>query len=531
MQWRNIIVGALLCGASALPVFVVAQGFGKFIGVDNDDIRLIIVRLFQIFWVLVGIACAAVAGYGGYLYRTASEDADEQQQGKRFIIIGAGGVVLVIIISIVLANIYASMAKKGISEESGGEFEFPSQFISELLGPGGKVAEHFPSRDAKNIPRNVRIAVTFKQAINVDSIRDGAKKLKTDAVKIQQVQPLPSGTPTLAAGTVDVNSGHTTIVIAPDALLGEKNKKATFAVTLTNKIRTEKGENLFVSANGYSWQFEVSGIVDNTPPQVESAMPLPQLSTGQSKERYPYNHLIQITFTKPIDPLSVSGERVEVVNEDLSAKAIGTLTIGNAFKSITFIPKQSCGKNACGETIYCLPQKNAFRVTTKAASVPKTKSSDSPNRAVFPYDGIVDLMGNSLDGGGVNGEKKNGSSEGPPNDSYSYSFATSDIFAEIPPQITFVMPKRDGTKIDLNMPIQADFDAFMDLHSLHTGSFILSKDLNYWISNVNDIPNRKTSSLILHDPMKPNTVYRPQMQSSARSITQQCFNPCIGPTP
>jgi len=514
-----------------LPSVVVAQGFGKFIGVEADDIRLIVVRLFQIFWVLVGIACASVAGYGIYLKRTGGDDIEEQSQAKKFMIIGGIGVAVVILISIILAGLYGQMAQTKIEEQKNTDFEFPSQFFSELMGPGGKIQEHYPARDARNIPRNSKIVITFKESISIDSVRDAAKKIKNDAIRIQQVFPQISGAPLGANALIDTNSDHTVITIAPDPMLGEKNKKSTFAVTLTNKIKNEKGENLFSSQSGYSWQFEISGIIDNTPPQVESAMPLPQLSTGQSAARYPFNHLIQITFTKPIDPLSVTKDRIEVVNEDLTTKVLGSVTVGNEFRTVTFIPQLSCGKNACGETVFCLPQKNTLRVTAHAASVPKTRSSDSPNRALFPYDGIADMMGNSFDGGGINAEKKNGSAEGPPVDSFAYSFATSDQFFTSPPEVVYVKPTRDGTNVDLTAPVVADFSTFMDLNSLHTSTLILSKDLNYWISNKNDIPNRKTTSTILHDTLKANTIYKPHIQSGARSITQQCFNPCIGPTP
>ncbi len=522
-----------VCAALIVPGIVFAQsGFAKVIGVEVDDIRLIVLRIFQIFWVLVGIACAALGGYGIYLYRTASGDEEEQQQGKRFMLIGAIGVVVVIALTIILANIYGSMSKRPAGEVGGAEVEFPSQFFSEMLGVGGKITEHFPSRDAKNIPRNARIAITFKESVRIESIRDDAKKLKTDVIRIQQVFPQVAGTMVNAAASVDTNSDHTIITIAPEQLLGEKNKKSTYAITITNAVQNEKGEKIFSTNSGYSWQFEVSGLVDNTPPQIESAQPLPQPPSGTATQvRYPYNHLIQVTFTKPIDPLSITGEKIEVINDDLSSKVLGSVTIGNGFRTVTFLPKTSCGKNACNETIFCLPQKNRLHVTAKAASLPKTRSSESPNRATFPYDGIVDVMGNSLDGGGVNAALKNGKSDGPPTDSFTYAFATSDQFVNTPPQVTYVMPKRDGVKVDLTQPIQADFSSFMDLTSLHTSTFVLSKDLNYWITSTNDAANKKTVSQILHDTLKPNTVYKPQIQSAVRDITQQCFNPCIGPTP
>ncbi|MEK7648805.1 MAG: Ig-like domain-containing protein [Patescibacteria group bacterium] len=512
-------------------VVFAANGFGAFIGVQGDDVRLIVLRVFQIFWILVGIACAALGGYGIYLYRSASGDEEELHQGKRFMLIGAIGVVVVIALSIILAQIYGSMAKKTASQVVGTEVEFPSQFFSEMLGAGGRVAEHFPTRDAKNIPRNARIIITFKESIRIESVRDDAKKLKTDVIRIQQVFPQVTGVMVNAAGAVETNSDHTVLTIAPEALFGEKNKKSTYAVTLTNALQNEKGEKIFSTNSGYSWQFEVSGLVDNTPPQLESAQPLPQASGMQQQIRYPYNHLIQMTFTKPIDPLSITGDKIEVINDDLSTKVLGSVTVGNGFRTVTFLPKTSCGKNACSETIFCLPQKNRLHVTAKAASLPKTRSSESPNRAVFPYDGIVDVMGNSLDGGGVNAAQKNGKSDGPPTDSVTYSFATSDQFASTPPQVTYIMPKRDGTKVDLTQPIQADFSSFMDLTSLHSSTFMLSKELNYWIVSTNDSANKKTTSQILHDTLKPNTIYKPEIQSAVKDITQQCFNPCIGPTP
>lgn len=526
----TIIAATLGTVALLLPSVVFAQsGFAKVLGVESDDIRLLVLRLFQIFWVLVGIAGAALAGYGLYLYRSSTDDIDEQDHAKHLVLIGVAGIIIAIVVVVVLAVIYGKLGRTVAQEQGAVEFEFPTQTFGEYLSAGSAIKETYPVRDAKNVARNARIIISFNESIRVESLRDEKKKLRTDAVKIQQVFPQEEAMVQRSA-TVESNSDHTVISLTPDQPLGEPKKKSTFAVTLTKAILNEKGESIFGTRSGYTWQFEVSGLDDITPPSVESALPLPQLSSGTTPMRYPFNHLVQITFSESVDPLSLVGDRVQVLDTKMQSQILGSVSVGNEFRTITFMPRTSCGKNACGETIFCLPQKSSFAVTAKAASLAKTFDSKNPNRAEFPYDGVVDIAGNSLDGGGINGEKKNGKAEGPKIDSFSWSFATSDEFTEEGPTVTYVDPSRDGTKVDSRQPIKADFSEFMDATSLHTHSLILAKDQNYWVSSTHDIANRKTSAKINHDGLKTNTVYSPQIQSVVRSITQQCFNPCIGPS-
>lgn len=523
------IIAGLIVAVLLLPSVVFAQsGFAKLLGVPSDDLRLLIIRIFQIFWVLVGIAGAGLAGYGLYLHRTASDDVDEQDHAKNLVLIGAAGIIVAIVVVVVLAVVFNKFSGTIAQEESPIEFEFPVQSFGEYLSASSAIKETYPVRDAKNVPRNARIIISFNESVRIESLRDSKKKIRTDALRIQQVFPQEEAIVQRSA-TVESNSDHTIISITPDEPLGEAKKKSTFAVTLTKAILNEKGESIFSSRSGYSWQFEVSGLDDTTPPSVESALPLPQFSSGTTQQRYPYNHLIQITFSESIDPLSLSGDRIQLLDTKSQSQVLGSVSVGNEFRTVTFLPRTSCGKNACGETMFCLPQKTSFTASAKAAALAKTFDSKNPNRAEFPYSGIVDIAGNSLDGGGLNGEKKNGKAEGPETDSFSWSFATSNEFSLEPPTVTFIEPSRDGTKIDVKKPIQADFSTFMDATSLHSNSLILAKDQNYWISSSHDISKRNTVVKINHDGLKINTVYTPQIQSLVRSITQQCFNPCIGP--
>lgn len=178
--------------------------------------------------------------------------------------------------------------------------------------------------------------------------------------------------------------------------------------------------------------------------------------TKGQKDR-PMNSVIQMNFSKPVNPLTVSGSASEVaaylkvVNAE-SAAAAGTnctenyqcasykcensvcvgdylnghFLVSNNYRTVEFISDRECGVNGCGEKIYCLPANSHLSVKIKAANL-KSCTADTDCAAFNPFktcsstplgyktcqddkgnnyptanidglDGVVDASLNSLDG-------------------------------------------------------------------------------------------------------------------------------------
>ncbi len=130
----------------------------------------------------------------------------------------------------------------------------------------------------------------------------------------------------------------------------------------------------------------------------------------------PMNSVIQINFSEAMNPLTLSGDSLEmapymkVVNADGGAAGAGVycsqasdclsydcrnsacvgtfvpgkFVLSSSFKTVEFISDQECGLNSCGEKIYCLPKGANLAVQLQAASL-LACSSDADCQAFGSY--------------------------------------------------------------------------------------------------------------------------------------------------
>lgn len=517
----------LTAGFLILPfgVFAESTGVFKLVGLPADDVSLLIIRLFQILWLLASIVFLVLLIVGFLKQRNAGDDLAEGAQGKKLLLIGGIGLGASLLISVILFFIYASLEKNYLQMQNGAVKKTDQNILEPSFGrPLNqylKIVSHFPARDERNIARNIKIMITFAEPMNETSIMDDKKSLKKNSVRI-----LAKGASFQAAldAHAELSADHKILSITPDKLLGDLNAKIFYSVTVTDLVKKETGESLLGNGSGYSWQFEVSGVVDTTPPQVESVVPF-----ASSKEPWSTNTLIQITFNEAIDPSALNGKKLFVMNETTKKTVEGTWSFGNAYRTLSFLSQEPCGKNACQETLFCLPKDSILRVTVLASNLVQPKKAESPNKGKFPYDGIVDVAGNSLDGGGESGVQKNGKSEGPSQDNYTWSFKTSGILDTTAPVVEFVQPARDKTGVDLTAPLEVLFSKLMDLTSLQNGTIVLSNDISTWMTAINYEKVKKTSVKVNHDPLKKDTLYTPLIKAEVHDVFQNCFYPCNGP--
>ena len=309
-----------------------------------------------------------------------------------------------------------------------------------------------------------------------------------------------------------VASGSKTFVFKPMTLLGSPSENIWHSVGLGKNIRKANGKAAFggvASALGYSWNFEVSTFVDNTPPTVESVIPL----AGSTEPR---NVVVQLNFSEAVDPISGSGASSagfnNIVVNDLASgtPVVGTFYISNQYRTVEFITDDPCGVNSCGETIYCLPANRLLQPYARAGSDP----------VPFPYDGVVDMADNSLDG------NANGTSQFSPTDDYSWQFNTNDKIELEAPVISSVSPSFGQTGVHPNDPVEASFNRFLMAASLNNTNIVLINATAFWPTKAN--VGGGTTAIINHDPFADTTDYSPQFKSGIKDIYQNCYKPCGG---
>lgn len=563
------------------PVTEGLQAVGEAGGIAGGETDLIVIigRIINIALGFLGIVLLVIMLYAGYEWMTSGGDAAKVDSAKtrlRNAIIG----LIIIMMSFALVNFILNallsatgggggVGTTGVGTPSG--FGFPSAAGS--LG-GGIIETHVPARDATGVPRNTAIVITFKEPVKIGSFiqdyddagtpDDVTDDVVTEGINDAAVKIYPSGQRdralTTAQARVRFTADRRTFVIRPVDFLGSPTENTTYTVELVagsspsggpyTSVVLEDGTPAFSGAfsSGYQWQFEVSTIVDLTPPRVTSVIPHPE-------GRYAPNIVVQINFNEAIDPTTASGLwsgsgfdniRVEATPAagGATTRPNGEFRISNQYRTVEFVTDLACGTNSCGLTVYCLPTDSSIAVTALAATL-----SDTPPQAAltaFGYDGIVDMAGNSLDG------NRDGDAQGPEIDSYSWSFGTFGGPILTPPSILSTNPAAGELGPSSNLPTdfvpQATFDSVLQSSTVNSDNVILRTNEpaefadSFWWSLSQDfltaagtpaeageepVQGRVSVNhrLFLPATLTATPIYQPLFRSGVQNVYQNCFNP------
>ncbi|HEX9664776.1 MAG TPA: Ig-like domain-containing protein [Patescibacteria group bacterium] len=491
------------------------------IGLPATDIRIIIARIIRVILGFVGIIGVIIVLYGGYTWMTAAGNEEKISQAKKILLNGGIGLIIVLsafsITSFIISRLQAALV---------GEFA-PTPGAGPFVGGGlgvGIIESHYPARNATGIPRNTKIIVTFKEKMLLESlVNDNGTPddltddfIQPESVRIRRTVDDRSAGPFVvnvrAAYTDDLRS----FVFDPFDLLGTATENVSYTVALTDQVKRSNGQSAFGGLGSYDWSFEVSTLVDSEPPQVESVIPV-------ADSVNPRNIIIQINFNEAMDPTTVTGStgvgfnKLVVYNSTDQSPVSGTFNVSNQYKTVEFISNDKCGVNSCGEDVFCLPGDKEILVTVKAASL-----SEAPPEALFPYNGVVDVVGNSLDG------NQDNAADGPPADDYFWQFQTNNTIDLTPPIIESLGPDKFSAGVALDEVVAATFSKLISASSLNTSNLVL-EGINYWTGARNNMIEQKTTGLIFHDLFSQDTPYNPFVTSGVRDIYQNCYQPCIGP--
>ncbi len=542
-----------------------AESLAETAGLATTSLTEIIGTLINVFFSLLGIVFLVLTIYAGWLWMTAGGEEEKVQKAKDVMIRAVVGLIITLSaysISVFVINALtdAGITGSGGSSSSGGGSS--SSFVSTearsaSLGDG--ITDHYPARGASDVSRNTRIFVTFSDAMDIESFINGydvgstpedvsddtlATAINSTNVKIYVTE---EGEDNALSGTdvaVDFTDDLKTFVFYPP-ILGSSTQDINYTVYLDDAINNSSGESI-VDTGGYEWTFTVGTTIDLTSPTVTSVRPV----AGGIYDR---NITVEIGFSEAIDPTSASGIRESDSGFDniqvagtAGTPITGEYEISNGYKTVTFTTDDSCGTNSCGETIYCLPADQIISGLIKSATPGKTP----PQVTEFPYDGVVDVSGNALDG-----------LEDSTYADYEWSFTTSDDISLAVPEIESIVPDILEADIDLDQPVVVTFgcdisqnpslcDSVMMTSTISSDNISLSStpehDLFYYFSsdaltseNVvitsDSEVQKKTQSTIEHGTFLESTdsqtyLYDVLIGQGVRNEYQNCYSPAGGPS-
>ncbi|PIZ98475.1 MAG: hypothetical protein COX77_04360 [Candidatus Komeilibacteria bacterium CG_4_10_14_0_2_um_filter_37_10] len=479
------------------------------IGLGNVELQTLIVRIVRIFLGFLGLLAVIMILYGGYIWMTAGGSPDKIEKAKK-ILRNAGIGLLIIIMSFSIAEFIFRQLGWATGLDQNGRFDQSYQYSGGI--GGGAIKSHYPPRGAIGVARNVSIVVTFKEKIDRSTIYNQSTGYLISNVVIEDADGNQNSS--VKAITEDDN----TFVLTSDNYLGRDDTNVVYTVTLTSDILKQNGDPVFGATGSYEWQFTVSTIIDLTPPKVVGVFPIPD-------KTYARNAVVQINFNEPINPLSASGEVANGFNKivaqalGVSTPINGTFNIVNQYRTIEFITSDLCGRNSCGYDVFCLPGDKDITVLIKAA----TLATPGKPTAVIPFNGVVDMANNSLDG------NSNGQAEGETIDNYQWQFKTSGLIDLNPPSVTGVTPGVSTVNVGTRSLVKSNFNKLMMYSTLNAENIMIDQNTYYWITSFND-PAAFTVSVINHDEFTEFTPYHPLITNKCMDVFQNCFNPAAGPS-
>lgn len=536
---------------SAHPTFAQQTAFEKFgeaSTLPTDDIAIIVARVIRAVFGVVGIIFTCLVIYAGFLYFLARGEPEPVKKSKRILQQSIIGLILMFSSYSIATYILNRLLEAAFTSTVAATAEAYSEPLSGALG-AGIIDDHYPERNAQDIPRNTRIFVSFKEAIDPASMIEGyesnpdSTELNIDSVLIY---PTKDGSGSALASDQVVTTfdeEQKVFVFDPVGYLGSADADINYTVTLTTEIKKADGSDAFTGAysSGYEWTFEVSTEIDLTPPYITSVVPKQDAKESR-------NVTIEINFSEAMDPVASTGSylvseeplftNIQVFDE--SGKNVeGAFEISNGYRTVSFTTIDACGEDPCGDTIYCLPTNQLIKSLAKAATLNETEVPQAKSSGVT-FDGLVDSAANSLDGdhdGDACGSELDTVSckDGGVNDDYQWIFATTDEINDTVPEVVSVKPGIEEDEISQTNDVEITFNTFLKSSTVKTDSVSLWPDPYYefWFSVRKE--NTDTATVVhLEHPTLVSTDeggwdYWPVLTHDIKSAYQICMYPAIGP--
>ena len=157
--------------------------YGAEIGLSDTDPRLVAAGVIQVALGFLGIIAVIIIMYAGWVWMTSEGNEEKISQAKKILINAVIGLTIILsafaIASFILNRLNGAI-NEGVSYSGGGGI--PGQ--GGISAASNKIIEsHYPSRNQTNVPRNTRIIVTFKEAIDSSTVIMPTKDAEGNIIK------------------------------------------------------------------------------------------------------------------------------------------------------------------------------------------------------------------------------------------------------------------------------------------------------------------------------------------------------------
>lgn len=286
---------ASIHGVSALDVGV--NEVNSTIQLSSANPITIAARIINILMMFLGAIAVSLVIFAGFKWMTSNGNEENVAAAKKILKNSVIGLLIILsswgIVSFILGRL---LGDTGVGGLNGNNARGNANLGSGALG-NCTVQSVYPEPDAKEVPRNVNIMITFKEEPKLDTVCVNASnsacacnntascnRLNKDNFKIYE----GFGAPESASSTdaiVTYSSSSKTLIMSPVSYLGSPSENTWYTVYLSNSVEAISGCangrascGMFASCatDYFRWQFEVSTKLDLTPPQVVAGGVFPE---------------------------------------------------------------------------------------------------------------------------------------------------------------------------------------------------------------------------------------------------------------
>lgn len=194
-----------------------------------------------------------------------------------------------------------------LTSTGGDGFGFTTSFTADTTAP--QVVGMSPSNGATGVPLNSLVVLQFSKPLNVISVSQGL-----------QVQAGGQTVP----GAIALSASNQLVTFTPTGGLAANT---TYTISITSEITNVGGLAL---ANPQTFSLTTGTASDTTTPSVATVAPQ-DAATG-----VPTNGVVQLQFSKPIDPFTVTNATLQVLAGNTIVP--GAISVSSDGQSATFTP-------------------------------------------------------------------------------------------------------------------------------------------------------------------------------------------------
>ncbi|RPH30065.1 MAG: DUF3494 domain-containing protein [Bacteroidales bacterium] len=306
----------------------------------------------------------------------------------------------------------------------------------DLPGIRPAVASTDPINEATSISINSKISATFTLDMNPSTITSTNFTLK-------------KGTE-VVLGTVELTGKMATFTPSENL-----SPNSIYTATITTGAKSVSGESL---EKNYAWTFTTSQLSDLAPPTVTLTNPV-NSAIGVS-----LNHLVVVTFSEPMDPLTINV--LTFTLKQGSTSISGTVT--NTSSTATFTP-----------TVNLEPNK-IYTATVSTA--------------------VKDLAGNALIS------------------NHTFSFTTGDAPDTMLPMVNSIDPLSNATGVARNKVVAITFSEAMDPSTITDLTFTLKQGETAVTGTVELNLDRTTATFTPSNVLAVATIYTAKISTGAKDL-------------